>query len=225
MHVVQNVVHLNVHLHRCSYHSTKKLCDVGSIIGMLEGHHGLCTRAIPASGKILFEENHADISILCDVGRLLIAHIESIDGQCSRRATEGMNYLTAFQLEACAFLNLGNAVIQIGIRQSITGSIQNLNNQNWIHIGIMLLKAILRPMLPLFFPVIRSSLQNGHIVIDRAFFRVGNNNPILQKSGSTHFIRRHDGFMDRRRRALDQRIKSLRGSGHTDNNRHRWNTV
>ena len=187
---------------------------------MLKGHHGLCSRTIPASRKILFEEYHADISILSNIGRFLIAHIESIDSQCSSSATESMNYLSAFQLEAGTFLNLCNAVVQISIRQSITGSIQNLNDQDRIYIGVVLLKAILRPMLPLFFPVIRSGLQNGHIIIDCAFLRIGDNDPILQKAGSSHLIRRHDRFVNCRGCAFDQRIESLRSSGHADDNRH-----
>ena len=168
-----------MHLHRCSYHSTEKLRYVGGIISMLKGHHGLCSRAIPSCGKILFEEYHADISVLGDIRRLFITHIESIDGQCGHRATESMNHLSTFQLKAGTFLDLCNTVVQIGIRQSITGSVQNLNDQDRIYIGVVLLKAILRPELPLFLPVIRSSLQNGHIIIDRAFFQIGNNDPVF----------------------------------------------
>ena len=128
---------------------------------------------IPPSG------GHADIFVLGDIRRLFITHVEPIDGQCGRRATESMNHLSTFQLKAGAFFNLCNTVVQIGIRQSITGSVQNLNDQNRIYIGVMLLKAILRPVFPLFLPVIRSSLQNGHIIIDRAFFWIGNNDPVF----------------------------------------------
>ena len=179
MHVVQNVVHLNMHLHRRSYHSTEKLRNICGVVSVLKGHHGLCSWAIPASRKILFEEYHADISILSNIGWLLVAHIEPIDSQCCCRTAEGMNHLSAFHLESGSFLNLCNAVVQICIRQGITGSIQNLNDQDRVYIGVVLFEAILRPMLPLFFPIIRSSLQNGHIIIDRAFFRIGNNNPIF----------------------------------------------
>ena len=170
---------------------------------MFKGHHCLCSRAIPSGGKILLKEYHADISILSNIGRLLVAHIESIDSQSCCRATEGMNHLSAFQLESGTFLDLCNTIIQIGICQGITGSIQNLNDQDRIYIGVVLLKAILRPMLPLFFPIIRSGLQNSHIIIDRAFLRIGDYDPILQKPGSSHLISRHNRLVDCRGCAFD----------------------
>ena len=179
MHVVQNVVHLNVHLHRRSYHSTEKLRNICGVVSVLKGHHGLCSRAIPTSRKILFEEYHANIPILGNIRWLLVTHIESIDGQCCCCTAKGMHHLSTFQLKASTFLDLCYTVIQICIRQGITGSIQNLNDQDRVYIGVVLLETILRPMLPLLFPIIRSSLQNGHIIIDCAFLRIGNNDPIF----------------------------------------------
>ena len=89
----------------------------------------------------------------------------------------------------------------------------------------MLFKAILRPMLPLFFPIICSGLQNGHIIIDCAFLRIGDNDSILQKPRSSHLIRRHDRLVNCRGCAFDQCIEPLCSSRHAYDNRHGRNSV
>ena len=179
MHIIQDIIDLNMHLHRGSDHASKKLCDIGCVICVFEGHHGLCPWAIPACGQIFFKEDNTDIPIIRDTGRLLITYFKPIyrkGGSCS---SESVNYLTAFQLEACPLLNLCDAIIQIGIGQFTAGSIQNLNDQNWIHIGIMLLKTILRPVFPLFLPIVCCRLQDSHIVVDCAGLRVSDNNAVF----------------------------------------------
>ena len=47
MDIVQNVIHLNVHLHRGPHHAPKKLRNIGRIAGMLKGHHRFRTGTIP----------------------------------------------------------------------------------------------------------------------------------------------------------------------------------
>ena len=168
-----------MHLHRRPDHSTEELCNIRGVTGMLERHHGFCTRAIPSGGQIFFEEHHSNISVLCDIGRLLVTHFESVDSQRRRCATEGMYHLSAFQLKTSPFLYLCNTVVQISVCQCIAGTVKHLNNQNRIYISIMLLKAILSPVFPFFLPVVRSRLQNSHIVVNGSLFRVGYNDSIL----------------------------------------------
>ena len=47
MDIVQNIIHLNVHLHRGPHHAPKKLRNIGRIAGMLKGHHRFRTGTIP----------------------------------------------------------------------------------------------------------------------------------------------------------------------------------
>ena len=64
MNIIQNIVHHNVHLHRGSHHSSKKLGDIGCVIGVTERHHRFCAGAVPTGRKILFEENDLDASVV-----------------------------------------------------------------------------------------------------------------------------------------------------------------
>ena len=59
----------------------------------------------------------------------------------------------------------------------------------------MLLKTILRPMFPLFLPVVCCRLQDSHIVVDRTGLWVSDDNAVFQKSGRPHFIRCDNGLM------------------------------
>ena len=106
MDIIQDIVHLNMHLHRRPDHSAKELGDIGRVIRMLERHHRLCPRTIPTCGQIFFEEHDTDISVICYTGRLLIANFKSVYGKRGRCASEGMYHLTVFQLETCPLLDL-----------------------------------------------------------------------------------------------------------------------
>ena len=136
-----------------------------------------------------------------------------------------MNNLSLGKMESRSFLNLAKAIVKIGIRYTVARATQYLNNENGINVSIVLFTAILCPVIPLFFPIVRRSLKNRHIFIERAFLGIGNNDSILQKSRSTNFICRYYDFMYRGGRSLNKAVKAFGGSRHTDNNRHRSELV
>ena len=89
----------------------------------------------------------------------------------------------------------------------------------------MLFTAILCPMIPLFFPIVRCCLKNRHIFIERTFLGIGNNDSILQKSRSTNFICRYYDLVYCGRCSFNKTVKALGSSRHTDNNGHRHKFV
>ena len=48
VYIIQSFINLNMHLHRCTDHSSQKLCNIGCIRRMTEGHHRLCSWTIPS---------------------------------------------------------------------------------------------------------------------------------------------------------------------------------
>ena len=123
MHIIQDIIDLNMHLHRSSDHASKELGDIGCVIRVFKRHHGLCPWAIPSCGQVLFKEHDTDISVICDTGRFLITYFKPVYRKGGICSSEGMDYLTVFQLESGPFLNLCDAIIQIGIGQLASGSI------------------------------------------------------------------------------------------------------
>ena len=123
MYIVQDIVNLNVHLHRCPDHAPKKLRNISSIACMLEGHQCFCSRAIPASRQIFFKKHNSDISVISDTGRLFVAYLKAVyhEGCCG--SSEGVNHLSVFQFESCPFFNLCNTIVQIGVSQLAAGAI------------------------------------------------------------------------------------------------------
>ena len=75
-------------------------------------------------------------------------------------------------------------------------------------------------MLPFLFPIISSSLQHGHILVNRVFLRVGNDNAVFQQAGGTDIPRLYNGLVNRRGRSLHQTVKARWCCRHTDDNRH-----
>ena len=72
--------------------------------------------------------------------------------------SKSMYYLTGLEFKAGSFLNFSKTIIQIGVSQFTSAAIQDLDNHDWVDIGIVLLKAVLCPVLPLLFPVIGGCL-------------------------------------------------------------------
>ena len=79
---------------------------------------------------------------------------------------ESVDDLAKLKTLAGAFFYLLQAVVQVSRRELASAAVLNLNDKNGIHIRIMLLIAILRPMLPFLLPIIRSGLKYRHIIID-----------------------------------------------------------
>ena len=111
VHVVQDIVHLNMHLHGCSDHSAEQLRDIGRVRSTTERHHGFSARAIPAGGEILLEENHLDVLLVRNTGRLQISDRDTIDLDGAGCLAKGMYDLSVLKAEACPLLNLPEAVI------------------------------------------------------------------------------------------------------------------
>ena len=225
VHVVQNIVHLNMHLHRRSDHSAEELCNIGCICGTTERHHGFSTRAVPACGEVLFKENHLDVLLIRNTGRLQISDRDAIDLDGAGRLAEGMYNFSVLKTGACPLFNLPEAVIQIGVGDTAAGLVLHLNHEYGIHIGVVLLLTILRPMLPLLLPVIGSSLQYGHVFASRGILRIGNDDSVLQQTGGPNIVGRHDDLLDGRLCPRHKIVESLRRSGHAKHDRNGSQTV
>lgn len=94
--------------------------------------------------------------------------------------------LTKLKTFAGALLYLLQAIVQVRGGELISAAVLHLYDENRIHIGIVLLVAILRPVLPFLLPVIRCSLKNRHIIIDG--IRICDDDSILQQTRSTNFV-------------------------------------
>ena len=214
VHVVQDIVHLNMHLHGCSDHSAEQLRDIGRVRSTTERHHGFSARAVPASGEILLEENHLDIFLVCNAGWLQISYCDSIDLDGAGRLAEGMYDFSILETEACPLLNLPEAVIQVSIGNAAAGLVLHLNHENRIHIGVVLLLTILRPVLPFLLPVISGSLQHGHILASGGILRIGDDDSVFQQTGCPNIVGGHDDLLDGRLCPGHQIVETLRRSGH-----------
>ena len=111
VHVVQNIVHLNMHLHGRSDHSAKELCNISRVCSTTERHHGFSTGAVPTGRQIFLEENYLDIFLVCNAGWLQISYCDSIDLDGAGCLAKGMYDLSVLKAEACPLLNLPEAVI------------------------------------------------------------------------------------------------------------------
>ena len=214
VHIVQNIVHLNMHLHGCSDHSAEELRDIGRVCGTTERHHGFSARAVPASGEILLEENHLDILLIRDTGWLQISDCDAIDLDGAGRLAKGMYDFSILEVKSCPLLNLPEAVIQVSIGNAAAGLVLHLNHENRIHIGVVLLLTILRPVLPFLLPVISGSLQHGHILASGGILRIGDDNSVLQQTGCPNIVGGHDDLLDGRLCPGHQIVETLRRSGH-----------
>ena len=225
VHVVQDIVHLNMHLHGCSDHSAEQLRDIGRVRSTTERHHGFSARAIPAGGEVLLEENHLDVLLVRNTGRLQISDRDTIDLDGAGRLAEGMHNFSVLETESCPLLNLPEAVIQIGIGDAAAGLVLHLNHEHRIHVGVVLLLTILRPVLPFLLPVIGSSLQHGHILASRGILRIGDDDSVLQQTGGPHIVGGHDDLLDGRFCPRHQIVEALRRSGHAKHDRNGSQTV
>ena len=89
----------------------------------------------------------------------------------------------------------------------------------------MLLLTILRPVLPFLLPVIGRSLQHGHILAPGRILRIGDNDSVLQQTGSPNIVSGYDDLLDGRFRSSHQIIETFRCSGYANYNRDRSKAV
>ena len=202
-------------LQRRSDHAAKELRNIGGVLGTPEGHHGFGAGTIPAGRQIFLEEHNADAPILGNALRLHVMDGQPVQRQIAGLA-KGMYDLVLRKAPARAGLDLGKAVIQIGIGNGLACATLHLDHEHGIDLGIMLLRAVLIPMEALILPFISRSLQHSHIVPARSILRVSDNDAVFQKARRAHLRRSDDGLMDRRCRPLDQCIEPLRRGGHAD---------
>ena len=136
-----------------------------------------------------------------------------------------MNHFAFLEATSYSFLNLLYAIIKISRRYRGRCRILNLDNQNWIHISIVLLITILVPMIPFILPFIRCRLKHSHIFVPGVFFRIGDDDSILQESRSSDLIRCNHNVLCIGCNALYQCVKSRRCCRHADNHRHSFDTI
>ena len=223
MHVVQRLVHVDVLLGGCAHHSAQKLRDIGVIHCTAEGHHNLCSRAVPSCGQRLLEENNLDALVVGNAARLAVRHIQTAD--LNRRCTlaEGVDDLPFQEPVAHPFLYDAKAFIQISGGDLVSAAVLHLDHKNRIYLSVVLLIAILIPVLTFLLPLIRGRLQHCHII--SAVLGVGDDDPIFQKSRCTHLVRRRPDIMRGRLDALCQAVEALRRSRHADDHRHRRQSI
>ena len=224
MHIIQTFIYLNPHLHRCPYHPAKKLGDIGGILGVTKGHHGFRSGTIPAGGKAFFEEDQLDFPIVIDAGRLIIRHFQTVYINGFFLAKSVYNF-ALFKTIAGSTFNRAQGFIEICLGDFIGSGIFHLNDKNRIDVSIVLLIAILLPVSPFLSPLVGCRLQDGHIFSNCCFLRIGNDNAVFQKSGSSHFIRCYDDLVNGGGRALYERVEAFRRCRHADDDRHRLQSI
>ena len=207
-------------LQRRSDHAAKELRNIGGVLGTPEGHHGFRAGAVPAGGQVFLEEHDADAPILGNGLRLHMMHGQPVQRQIAG-LTKGVYDLMLRKAPARAGLDLGKAIVQIGIGNGLARAALHLDHKHGIDLGVVLLRAVLIPMEALILPFIGGSLQHGHIVPSRSILRVSDNDAVFQKTGRAHLRRGNDRLVDRRSCPLNQRIEPLRRGGHADDHRDR----
>ena len=223
MYVVQRFIHVDVLLGRCTHHSAEKLRNIRIIHRTAEGHHGLCSGAVPASGKCFFEENNFDPLVISDATRFTVRNIQSADLQCGSTFTECMDDLSFEESVTKAFFDDPKAFVQISCGDLVPAAVLHLHDKDRINLSIMLLIAILVPVIALVLPFVCGRLQHRHII--SGVLRVCNDDPILQQAGSADFICCRFHIVCGRLNALCQPVEALRCGRHTDDHRHGRQTI
>ena len=128
MHIVKSIIHVDMHLHRCAYHSSEQLCNVCMVRSMAEGHHSFRSRAIPTCGKGFFEEYNLDPLIIRNPGWLDIMDVKPVYLKRGGSFTEGMNDLPLCKPLAGSFFNNPEAIIEVCGRDLPRIAVLNLND-------------------------------------------------------------------------------------------------
>ena len=223
MNVVQRFIHVDMLLGGRAHHSAEQLCDVGVIYGATEGHHGLSSGAVPAGGERFLEENNLDALIVGDSAWLAVRHIQSADLKSWSAFSECVDNLSFHETVADPFFYDPQALIQIGRGDLMSAAVLHLHDKDGIYLSVVLLIAILVPVIALMPPFVRCGLQNSHIVT--GVFGISDHNSIFQEAGSTHFVCRSLYVVSCGLNAFRQSIETLWRCGHTDDHRHRRQTI
>ena len=223
MHVVQRLVHVDVLLGGCAHHSAQKLRDIGVIHCTAEGHHNLCSGAVPSCGQRLLKENDLDALVIGDAARLTVWHIQTADLNRRRTLAKGVDNLPLEEAVAKPLFHDAQAFVQIGCGNLMPAAVLNLDDEDRIDLSVVLLVAILIPVLTFLLPLICGCLQHCHII--SALLGVGDDDPILQKPGRTHLIRRGLHIVRSGLDAFRQPVETLRCSRHADDHWHWQQTI
>ena len=189
LHVIQKLIAHDPHLQRCPHHSSKELRDISRVVSHRKGHHGFGSGTIPPCGKCLLKENHFNLVIVRDFGRLDMGDGQSIQFQ-SCPFSKAVGNFSMFEWCTDLFFNFCKHIFQVGVRQRAVMTLAHLNHKHRIYIGIVLLRRVLIPALAFLQPFFHSSFQKYNIVVFFRIFRVSNDNPILEKARATNIIRR-----------------------------------
>ena len=206
-----------------AHHSAEQLGDVCVIYGATEGHHGLCSGTVPASGECFLEENYLDALIVGDSAWLAVRHIQSTNLKSWSAFAECVDNLSFHETVADPFFYDPQTLIQIGRGDLMSAAVLHLHDKDGIYLSVVLLIAILVPVIALMPPFVRCGLQNSHIV--SGVLGIGNHDPILQEAGCTHFVCRCLYVVSCGLNAFRQSVETLRRCGHTDDHRHRRQTI
>ena len=130
-----------------------------------------------------------------------------------------MNHLTGIKRLSSSLFNFAKAFVQICGRYFSVYSWLNLNYENRANIGVMLLFSVIVPMQTLIFPFVSSSLKDGYVLINNAFFREMYLNCIFQQTGITYLLSRYDHLVQGGKALAGKCIKSFWRCAHTNNER------
>ena len=219
-HIVQILVHLDMALEGCPYHTAQKLCNVGGILGPAEGHHGFCPGAVPPGRQVLFEQYHPDALVGGNVRRLHMGDGQPVDGQRGGGA-EGVYHLVFLKAFPQPLLDGGDHIVQVGVRNSGPTARQHLNDKDRVDQGVVLLIGVLIPMGAFLAPLVRGGLQDGHVIGFLRVVRVGDHDAVFQQAGGSHLVGRHDALVQRGGGVAHKLVKPGGGGADPDDQRHR----
>ena len=140
--------------------------------------------------------------------------------------TEAVYYFTSFERCSYFFFNLGEYILQIGIRNRSSGSLAYLYNEYRVYIRVMLFICVLIPSTAFFLPLLYGCFQKDDIIILGRIFGVGDNNAVFEKSRTAHLVGGDYIFLQSYVCGIsDKRVESFGCCADTKNNRHRTHGV
>ena len=179
-HFIQRFVHINMPVQRRADHAPQQLGDIGSVLGMTEGHHGFRPRAVPACGEVLLKEHNADFPVLRYIRSLHMVYLQPV-GFHRGSLPEGVDHLIFGKTGASPCFNAGKAFPDFRCGSTVAVTVLHLDYQHGTYLLRMLRFTVVIPVFAFVFPLIGRSLQDHH-VINGILFRVRDDDPVLQQA-------------------------------------------
>ena len=140
-------------LQRGTNHASEKLGDIGGVLRVTKRHHGFRSRAVPARGKILFEEHHTDFPVVSNIRGVHMVELQAI-GFNVRRLSEGMNDFIFGKMGASSRLDAGETFTDFRGGRAVLFTVFHLDDQHRAYLLGVLRLAVIVPTFALVLPLV-----------------------------------------------------------------------